>query len=321
MSETAFRKCPKCGQKTSDLLLAQCPYCRVALVSEGAPQMTALTPEQIGAVARHILGSWKFWAGVAIVVGLAAWGVVQIDERLLDFRSNEYLNTLEQKATNHIGTAFGQISNQVSNQIIREFQQPRIRTTMEQIAADKANDLITNAVWPSLEALRQSLDEANAQLTRSSNDLATLAKNIKVAQRKASQTSPTPPNASDSAAKLSLVDQNVARNGSNYVLSLFFKPVGSQPVGAVELIAGTYQQTAKILNFAAVTPGQTEPAVMNDLGDASRLKFVPRGGDSTIVVALELTAPTIVRVTGDVLDGDLTIPVAAEKLSGPTASK
>ena len=63
------------------------------------------------------------------------------------------LSTLEQKATNHIGTAFGAISNQ----IVREFQQPRIRAAMEQIAEDRANELFTNSIWPSLEAFRQGL--------------------------------------------------------------------------------------------------------------------------------------------------------------------
>ena len=317
MSENMTRRCPKCGQRTTDLLLAQCPYCRVALVSEGGPQMTGLTPEQVGAVARHILGSWKFWAGVVMLVALAAWGIIEVSQRFIDRRANEYLSTLEQKATNHIGTAFGQISNQ----IVREFQQPRIRATMEQIAADRANDFITNAVWPSLEAFRQGIEEANAQLARSSNDLATLTRNVKAAQRKASPTSPTTSAAAETAPKLTLVDQSVSRNGSNYILSLFFKPNGNQSLGSVELVAGTYQQTAKILNFAAVTPGQTEPAIMNDFGDAARLKFVPRGGDSSIVIALELSAPTIVRVSGDALEGDLTIPVAADKLSAPTASK
>ena len=69
------------------------------------------------------------------------------------------------------------------------------------------------------------------------------------------------------------------------------------------MIAGTYRQTAKILNFASVTPGQSEPAVMNDLGDAARLKFNPARSDTPVVIALELTGPTIVRVSGDVLEG------------------
>ena len=312
-----MRRCPQCGQRTSDLLLAQCPYCRVALVSDGGSQMTELTPEQVNTVARHILGSWKFWAGVAMVVALAAWGIIQVAERFIDLRANDYLNTLEQKATNHIAA----VSGQISNQVVHEFQQPRIRATMEQIAADRANDVFTNAIWPSLEAFRLSLDEATAQLAKSTNDLAALAKEVKAAQRKVAPT-PVPAGASDATPKLALVDQAVARNGSNYILSLFFKATGSQPVGSVELIAGTYRQTARILNFASVTPaGQTEPAVMNDVGDAARLKFTPLRSDAPIVIALELTAPTIVRVSGDALEGDLTIPVAAEKLPAPTVSK
>ncbi len=281
-----------------------------------ADSHSALTPDQLSIIAKLILGSWKFWAGVAMVVALAAWGVVEVAERLIDQRATNYLNTLEQQATNHIGVASGQISNQ----IVREFQQPRIRAAMEQIASDRANDIFTNSIWPSLEAFRQSINEANAQLAKATNDLAALAKDVKAAQRKATPTS-TASSGLDAASKLTLVDQAVARNGSNYILSLFFKANGSQPVGNVELIAGTYRQTARILNFAAVTPGQSKPAVMNDVGDAAQLKFTPLRSDAPIVIALELTAPTIVRVSGDELEGDLTIPVATDKLPVPTAAK
>lgn len=251
-----------------------------------------------------------------MVVGLAAWGVIDVAERLIDQRATNYLNTLEQQATNHIGFVYGEISNQ----IVREFQQPRIRAAMEQIASERVNDIFTNNIWPSLEAFRLTIDEANAQLAKSTNDLAALTKEVKAAQRKVAPT-PTASSGSDATPKLTLIDQAVARNGSNYILSLFFKTNGSQLIGSVDLIAGTYRQTAKILNFSSVTPGQSEPAVMNDLRDAARLKFTPPGGDAPVVIALELTAPTIVRVSGDGLEGDLTIPVAADKLPAPTAGK
>lgn len=315
MSEYVIKQCPRCGKKTTDRLIVQCPECDVPLIHDFEPR-SPLTPDQLRLIAKLILGSWKFWAGVAMVVALAAWGVIEVAEQIIERRTTDYLDTLEQQATNHIRVVYGQLSNQ----IVREFQQPRIRATMEQIANEHFDDILTNSIWPSLEAFRQSLNEANAQLAKSTNDLAALAKEVKLAQRKVTPKS-TAVVATDEASKLTLVDQAVARNGSNYILSLFFKATGSQVIGVVDLIAGTYRQTARILNFASVTPGQSEPAVMNDLGDAARLKFTPPRGDAPIVIALELTAPTIVRVSGDVLDGDLTVPVAADKLSAPTASK
>ncbi len=269
-------------------------------------------------LASHVLGSWKLWAGLIVVVGLAAWGVIALAERFIDLRAANYLSTLEQQATNHIGIVAGQISNQ----IVREFQQPRIKAAMQQIAEDRANELFTNSIWPSLEAFRHGLNDADAELTQSTNDLAALAREIRAARRKVSPapTAAATTNSPDAAPKLTLVDQQVSKRGVNYILSLFFKATGSQPIGTVELIAGTYRQTAKILNFGAVTPGQTESAVMNDLGDASRLKFTPPRTDAPIVVALEVNGPTIVRVSGDALEGDLTVPIAAENLPAAAAS-
>src|SRR5581483_5650261 len=260
MPENMIKRCPRCGKRTTDRLTVHCPDCKIPYIQETEP-LSALTPEQLKHLTMQILGSWQFWAGLAMVVALAAWGVIKVAERIIDLRTNTYLNTLEQKATNHIDVAFGQISNQ----IVREFQQPRIKAAMELIASERANDYFTNAIWPSLEAFRQGIEEANAQLAKSTNDLAALGREVKAAQRKVT---PKPPASDvDATPKLTLVDQAVARNGSNYILSLFLKATGTQPVGNVDLIAGTYRQTAKILNFASVTPGQSQPAVMNDLGD------------------------------------------------------
>lgn len=299
-------------------MAAQCPDCDVPLMSDSTAK-PALTPAQLKSLANQVLGSWRFWAGVALLVGLAAWGVIAMAERFIDLRANSYLNTLEQQATNHIGV----VGSQISNQIVREFQQPRIRAAMEQVAEDRANELFTNSVWPSLQAFRQNLDAAGAQFLQSTNDLAALDREIAAARRKVATTPASAvtvtPNLPDTTPRLTLVDQQVSRNGANYILSLFFKATGSQPIGTVQLIAGTYRQTAKILNFGAVTPGQTAPAVMNDVGDASKLTFTPPQSNTPIVVALEVNAPTIVRVSGDVLEGDLTVPIAADNLPAAAA--
>jgi hypothetical protein len=299
-------------------MATECPDCDVPLMSDSTAKPT-LTPAQLKSLANQVLGSWKFWAGVTMLVGLAAWGVIATAERFIDLRAKSYLNTLEQQATNHIGVVAGQISNQ----IVREFQQPRIRAAMEQVAEDRANELFTNSVWPSLQAFRQNLDAVGAQFAQSTNNIAALDREIAAARRKIATIPPSAaaaaPNPAETTPKLTLVDQQVSRNGANYILSLFFKATGSQPVGTVQLIAGTYRQTAKILNFGSVTPGQTAPAVMNDVGDASKLTFTPPQSNTPIVVALEVNGPTIVRVSGDVLEGDLTVPIAADNLPAAAA--
>ncbi len=305
-----------------------------------------LTREQVQLLARQILGSWKLWAGVVVLVAAGAWGVVQLSEKIIDSRSKEYLNSLEEKTTNRLAVASAEISKQVSNQIRSELRQPRMQAVMEQMVKDRVNDAMSNSVWPSLEEFERSLYRASAQLSKSTNELARLDRDIKAAEQKVAvaqipQPAPTPaPAASNnspsvhapavpsnavaaptaSTSKLTLSTQTVMQNGQNYILTVFFKPTSANAIGPVSLIAGTFKQTAKIANFMLVTPGQSQPMLANDTQDAAQLQFTVASGDAP-AVAIELTGPTIVRVTGDALAEDLTLPVAAEKMVVPSAAR
>lgn len=344
MSNGVNRHCPQCGRKAHDRLLVQCPDCRVPFVlDDNTPAPAGLTPEQLQMLANQVFGSWKFWAALLIIVGGAAWAVVIVANKVIDARANAYLSTLEQKATNHIGSAFGQISNQIA----LEFRQPRIRSAIEQVARDRASEVFTNGVQPSLQAFTDTMDQINAELARSSNAVAQLERDARAAQRKipppapvvAQQSNPPPaktaaapvtvapspaaaapaaPN--DSVVKLTLVNRMITPAGNNYLLTLFFSATNSLNSGPVQIDAGTYKQTAKILNFAPMTAAPVEPSAYSDMRDAARLKFMvsPR---ETPTIVLEVSGPTIVRFTSDSFDNDLTIPIAADKMQLPAASK
>ena len=348
MPDVTMKRCPQCGQRTTNLELARCPYCEVALVTDNAPQGAALTREQARLVTRQLLGSWKLWAFIIVLVAGAAWGVVQISQRIIDARSNAYLSKMEESATNRLAVASSKISKQVSDEIEAQFKQTRIQAAMEQVAKDRVNEALTNSIWPSLEAFQQSIKWANSQLEKSSNELAKLDKDIKAAERKAAQTQvaarvppaivsnretvvisntaaaaplPNPiPAPSSGAGKLTVASQTVTPSGQDYILTIFFKPVGNNALGTVGLVAGTFKRTARIVNFALVTPGAAQPMALNDVGDAAQLQFTVAAGDMPAVI-LELSAPTIVRVTSDALSDDLTLPVAAEKMALPSAQR
>ncbi len=337
MPETIIRRCPRCGRKAHDHLLVQCPDCRVPFVYEEQPY-TGLTPEQLQLVAAQIFGSWKFWAFLIIIVGAAAWGIVVVADRVIDARAKVYLSTLEQTATNRIGLAYGQISNQ----IVAEFKQPRIKSAMEQVARSRAGDIFTNGIRPSLESFQDALDAVTLQLAQTSNAIAKLQAEALAAKNRipppapvappapvvqqptpAPSPAPAPPAAAASTVKLVLANRTVTQAGANYILTLFFRTVttGNNPSsGVVEVMAGTYKQTAKILSFAAMTAGPTEPFTVNDTGDVARLRFAVSDREPPTLV-LELSAPTIVRVVSDAFDADLTLPVAADRMQLPSASK
>ena len=134
MPDVTMKRCPQCGQRTTNLELTRCPYCEVALITETSPQGAALTSEQARLVTRQILGSWKLWAVAIVLLAGAAWGVAQISQRIIDARSNAYLSKLEETTTNRIAVSSSKISKQVSDEIEAQFKQARIQAAMEQAA-------------------------------------------------------------------------------------------------------------------------------------------------------------------------------------------
>lgn len=340
MPETIKRHCPQCGRKAHDRLLVQCPDCRVPFVlDEQSATPATLTPEQLQLLAMQVFGSWKFWAALLVVVAGAAWAIVTVADRVIDARAKVYLSTLEQNATNHIGTAFGQISNQ----IVAEFRQPRIQDAIEQAARTRANEIITNGVRPSLETLLDAMDAASSQLARETNLLAQLERDAQAAQKRippptqtvtepaqtsnppvatAVATKPAPaaannnPSPSD-ALKLSLTSQSIVPARNHYFVTLMFRPNSNTATGVVTMDVGTFNNTATVVDFSA--EGSPAAPVFNPTSTAARLQFnVTPGTPPTVVV--ELSAPTIIRVSSDALASEVTIPVAAEKMALPSAS-
>jgi len=304
VSDGVVRRCPECGKKPADRLLVQCSDCRVPFVYAREAD-AGLSTAQIDAVARYVLTSWKFWAGVLVVMTIAVVGVGEILEHFIDDRANRKFTELEQKTAGNNSAAFQQISNQIN----AEFRQPRIRSTIEQVAADRANDFITNSLHPSIETLQAGFDQARSRLMNSSNELAKLEADIKAARTNISQAS------GDNAGRLTLTDTAITNNGSNYVLTMYFKVTGDLPPGPIDIFAGTYKQTARILSFVVSPPNQAEPAIMSEAGDAARLKL--NVVDRAPVLGLELNAATIVKLVSGVFESDITLPVAVDKIHLP----
>lgn len=349
MPEAISRRCPSCGRKAHNNVLVQCPDCRVPFVFEEQPY-AGLTPEQLRLIGSQILGSWKFWAAVAIIVGAAAWATVKVSDRVIDARANAYLNRLEETATNHLSAAAGQISNQIA----LEFRQPRIKAAIEQAARDQGMEYFSNGVMPTLQAFQDAMDLANAQLraqaARSSNSLSQLELDIEAARRRIPEPTaiapvrPTaapaatrpavvtpepvaepapPPETSafpDGAVHLVKLKQTVVPAGTNYLLTIFFnKTPTSAANGTVEVDAATYQLTARILNFAPMTAGTVELPIMNDAGDIARLRFRVNDREPPTLV-MEFSAPTLVQLISEAFDRPITIVVGPFKMPAAGAN-
>jgi hypothetical protein len=314
MADFGNKRCPRCGKRPLDVRLVQCPDCRVPFEYESAV-VAGLTPAQLATVTKQVLGSWKLWLALILFIGLVAAGVVEV----INVKAQQLREEAAQKAQVDSDALAAKIADGISNQIAAQFEQPRIQDTIQRVATQKAGDILTNAVWASLDEFRGKLQTANDQLTRTTNDLAVLSNNVHQAQLAVAQMTGT---MSDDPTLLTLVDKNVAKDGTNYDLTMFFRPTSSKPVGTVELMAGTYRQTARIVNFTARNVDQTEAPVMNDIGDAAKLKFtVSHVADAPVVVELTLSAPTLVKVVGDQLAEELTLPVAVDQMQLPIANR
>jgi len=321
------KRCPQCGKRPYDQRLETCPTCCVPYayeyLSEPAPPTeTGLSSDRLQALGRQLLRSWQFWAGLAVVVAAASWGVVLVANWSLDRRTTDYLGTLDDKVNQRLKLAYDRmskdLSRQMSNQVASEFRSARIHGLVEQYAIDRVQSMLTNAVGPSLDAFRQKIELADAQLANSTNELVRLSNSLREAQRATAQL-PSP--AVNNPALLTLVSQRASRDGTNFILHLVFKSTNGKPAGHVDLIAGTFEQTAKILSFAAPGAAQSEEPIINDIGDAARLKFTVARGDQPVLVELVFSDPTIVRLTGDALEQELILPVSANRMQLPAGTK
>jgi hypothetical protein len=345
MPDVTTKRCPKCGQRTTNLQLEECPYCQVPLVAEGEAQTAGVTEEQTRAVARQLVGSWKLWAAVIVLVAAATWGAVAISQRVMDLRSKDYLRTFDEKANQQLATASGEISKQVSKKIDSELKQSRVQKAIDDAAGERVNEALSNSLRPSLQEFQASMNAANRQLAKSEDALARLEKEIKAAQQKAAQLeaqlaqpAPAPVVASaapaaatpgtngatttsNTNAKLTMQSQTLSANGPNYILTVFFNKTPSQPIGPVNLDVGTLQSSgAKIVAFGMLSQEPSQPAVITATKDAAELSFTVTGGDAPIV-AMEVTGPTIVQMSSDALAQNLMLPIAADKLALPSAPK
>lgn len=314
MADLATKRCPRCGKRPLDARLVQCPDCRVPFEYESAPAPASLTPAQMAAVTRHVIGSWKLWMGLLLIVAAATAGIVEFVNMKAQVLRDEAA-AAQQADSNAVAA---KIDAGISNRIVAEFQKPEIEAAIARMASQKAGEILTNEVWASLDEFRGKMQAASAQLAKTTNDLAVLSNTVHQAQIAAAQLAAAVPG---DPTLLALVNQTVTRDGTNYDLAMFFKPTSDKPPGTVELIAGTYRQTAKIVNFTAQNVDAADPPVMNDIGDAAKLKFTASRPNTQLEVDLVLSAPTLVKVTGDQLAEELTLPVAVDQMQLPLMSR
>jgi hypothetical protein len=134
------RKCTTCGVITEDDRLIACPGCG-ANFSSGEPDRNLLTPQQEKYIVSKIWNKhWKFLFGgfsvlMIISVLLLVYAFVQA------YRSG--IDSIEKMLTTKIAT---------------EFEEPKIREVIEQVAKAEAQSVITNQINPTVEDFKARID-------------------------------------------------------------------------------------------------------------------------------------------------------------------
>jgi len=216
------RKCKICGEVTKDDRLIVCPECGASF-SNGEPDRALLTPQQ----EKYIIGKiwkkhWKFLFG-----GFSILTVISV--ALLVFALIKAYNT---------GTAY--LEKTLVKNISNEFEQPRIKQTIEDVAKSEARDVITNQINPIVEDFRAQIEKVK------------------------------PPT-------LSLSGRKIRKLESGYKITLQFTPSKNEPLGIIIFQASIYDDSdVQIVDFwpsgGAFSSGKDSKKIASD-GKKARLAY------------------------------------------------
>ena len=331
-------------------MILQCPECHVALVADNSPQINLDNPSAIYSWSaqgspdqkgqgggRQNYGGFKLVFASFILMACGAYAFIHFAEIKIRERSEDTIRQLTLENSNLLVKAAGTMSRQISNQITAQLAQPRIQSVIDKAARDQVDRVINSKIAPSLQTFEDAMTAANALLAESSNAIEEIRSNAVVAQSRIPLL-PLPgkaenglqeikPHAVSSASAntsqantnvvsvvhMTLVNRGITQSGTNYILSLVFRNIGTG--GFVDMAAATYKQTARIMDISSINSSSQETPQINDTGDVAKLRYMA-GTDALSSVVITLSGPTIVRVLSDSIDpAGLTIPVAAERLN------
>jgi hypothetical protein len=149
-------KCPNCNKDLYAPNLTACPACKTVFNEYEQTQLELLQQRKdtlIAEAASQVLKRLLGWIiGALTLLGiLAGIGLLQI---------------------------YTGLSNLVSNRIAAQFEEPRIRETLNQVARTRASEILEEQVRPSVEAVQQATRDTLKSLETSLKDTKTKLDNV-----------------------------------------------------------------------------------------------------------------------------------------------
>lgn len=135
------RECPNCHEQVSDSRLVVCPTCHNSLIKKPNKNPVTLTPEEEKRILR------RFWRNVFKRVLLFA-GIISLLTGVSLFGIYKKLTSV------------------VTNRIAAQFEEPRIKETLQNVAKTRAKDIINQHVDPELSKFRKDLSEKTKESER-----------------------------------------------------------------------------------------------------------------------------------------------------------
>jgi hypothetical protein len=145
----------------------------VPFVDEASSKLS-LSEDELKQLARHILKSWRFWVPLTLGVIAIVWGALQFVDYVIGRKVQHVIGDIETKVNNSLNAA----DTKMVQDIERRFEEPHIRTLMEEVAtrqavaridatADKViEEKIRTQIAPRLQTTDTRLQEAGDAFSR-----------------------------------------------------------------------------------------------------------------------------------------------------------
>ncbi|MCK4312170.1 MAG: hypothetical protein KAW88_05490 [Candidatus Cloacimonetes bacterium] len=256
------RKCTVCSAITKDDRLVACPECGADLAS-GEPDRTLLTHQQ----EKYIVS--KIWTRLLKFV-LGGFSVLTIISII--FLIPNLITAYKS------GIAY--LEKTLVDRVSKEFEDPRIRDTVNEVAAELAGEMMQKQIEPEIAQVKQELQEQLA--------------NVQSAVDKIEQMAAPP--------SLSLYTTTISNNAGVYTAVMSFEPSKTMPLGPVVFVAEIQNDSqSKILDFwpkgGAFLSGDQSKKIEAD-GRMARLQY-QLIGFAYPQIELKLSAPAQVKIHGN----------------------
>lgn len=257
--------CPNCRRPRESEQLVQCPFCKVPFV----PSLdSGFTPDQERAVRRMV--SWRVWSilvGGFSLLGILGW--IRSCFMVRDITAN--------------------LESVVRESVAQQFSEPRIQTTLNEVAANQASAILTQAVAPEVDKFREKVEPALAQIEDARARVLAMDADLRTLQQ---ATAPL---------RFTAVPVVFERSGDDYVATIQFLPDKEAALGHLIFRVQVLEPPTTLIRvfmFNGPMAAQAWPAEISPDQHTSQLEIAPMSF-GTPRVKLVLSGPAQIRIDGN----------------------